>query len=488
MAQDKRICLPFHAHGFFFIRAMRAALSFLLVAGAAHAALEEVDYERLETAYAEIAGVAADAPEGEESAEGETAPLDSFREAVGDPEISRSDWHDFFQQYYEKHVLDPAHMSFWGAAIRNDEATAVAMTELSAVAAAEALTARVPQSPPDLDSTRLAIGWLSQMAASLPPPQLEGIGNVVLEALRGEIIDLEPLLTIGPQTPPLAVVTGIELAIVVSVFLEIQQVPRVLRLPASGQAFWNEQQILLFDNGVLSPQHLASLASLFASVPRELHNLYAILVPEAIGIAPTDLTLVPATTAMMVEVAPLDLLTDPTEFIQGTGRPAAPQFTINAAAGLMQAIQYQQFSLRPELVHRRNLILSNAGFRSGRYPRRYIEPAVYLQNPDSLLPLTSYLWFIDSSSAFNQMLQLFTLEQDQAMDIGLLLADTLSGGSAETLVFTTTPAGIVSSMSGALQRTMVAPGISYVTGIAVGGEVYTFALGPHGSVDYLDHY
>jgi hypothetical protein len=161
---------------------------------------------------------------------------------------------------------------------------------------------------------------------------------------------------------------------------------------------------------------------------------------------------------------------------------------VKAAMGLMEAIQYQQFNLRPELVHRRNLILSNAGFREGRYPRPYIEPGVYLANPDSLLPLTSFLWFINSSAAFNQMLQLFALEQDQAMDIGLLLADTFSGGSGETLVFTTTTEGIVSSTSGALERTLVAPGISYVTGIAVGGEVYRFTLGVNGSVEGMVRY
>ncbi|MCC6144414.1 MAG: hypothetical protein IT368_11470, partial [Candidatus Hydrogenedentes bacterium] len=290
------------------------------------------------------------------------------------------------------------------------------------------------------------------------------------------------------ETPPIAVSTGVELAILLAVLVEPDQVPQVLRMPAGTQAFWQEQHILLFDNGVLSAQHLASLASLFASVPRELHSLSAVLVPEAIGIAPSNFSIVPATTAMMIEVLPMDLFTNPGEFIEGTGQPFAPQFKINDDMGLMEAIQFQQFSLRPELLQRRDLILSNAGFRNGRSPRRYVDPGVYLQDPGTLLPFTSFLWFIDSSSAFNQMLQLFRLEQDQAMDIGLLLADTLSGGTGNTLVFNTTADGIVSSTAGAIRRTPVAPGISYCTGIAVEGSVYTFALGSHGSVETFDVY
>ncbi|MCC6145566.1 MAG: hypothetical protein IT368_17305, partial [Candidatus Hydrogenedentes bacterium] len=160
---------------------------------AAVAEIEDEDYARLETAYAAIGGDTADG--GGEAAE---TPQSAMGQALRAETHTTRDWHEFFHRYYAGHILPAAHTSFWSALIQENPESAEALGNLTAVAAIEALAARLAQSPPDIDSARLAMGWLAQMAAALSGPQLQAVGTIVQDALRGDALDLEPLLTIAP--------------------------------------------------------------------------------------------------------------------------------------------------------------------------------------------------------------------------------------------------------------------------------------------------
>ena len=45
-------------------------------------------------------------------------------------------------------------------------------------------------------------------------------------------------------------------------------------------------------------------------------------------------------------------------------------------------------------------ILGTAGTQPTRYLRQFFAPAAYQSTPNELVPMTSYLWFLDSSRAW----------------------------------------------------------------------------------------
>jgi hypothetical protein len=141
---------------------------------------------------------------------------------------------------------------------------------------------------------------------------------------------------------------------------------------------------------------------------------------------------------------------------------------------LLRAVQFTQGRQRPELFQRRNFILNNAAAFQERYLRRNIEPGVYLANPDELIPLTGYLWFLDSERAFYMALDLLQLGQHPPMDTLLLLADMLSGGHSETLIFQTGPEGTVNAKAVSLRRRPMGPGLYLVSGLNLAGVRWGF--------------
>lgn len=177
----------------------------------------------------------------------------------------------------------------------------------------------------------------------------------------------------------------------------------------------------------------------------------------------------------------------------------APEFTIDAARKMVQAIQQVQMQRRPGLAVHRDAVLMSAGETRERYLRQFAPPAMYLQQPDTLLPSVATLWFINTETAFRTAIDLFHLRQRDAVDQFLLLADLLSGGRPATVVHATNSAGVVSYSQAPLSRTHVTklrlpgrrPGVAtgavpvdlmLIDGIQLAGHTWTFDLSPHGGV------
>ncbi len=263
---------------------------------------------------------------------------------------------------------------------------------------------------------------------------------------------------------------------------EPDRLVQLLTMPETTATFYGRSGLLLFDNGALSQAHLASLASLYEAVPQGLHGVQVLLVPASIGLSAANAGLATDGVVLDVTAMPMSVTSDPALFVPRVGYRSAPEFTLEAATQLMRVVQEVQFTRRPGLVEWRNAILARAGNREERYIRRDVPPAVFQGNPGELLPLTAYLWFVDSERAFFQAMQLLKLKEKEALDTVLLLADVLSGGTMQTLAFQTSETGIVRAAPTPVRRTAWGPGLAIVTGMAMSGELWNFELNDAGGV------
>lgn len=407
---------------------------------------------------------------------------ESVKSAVLDASFDDGDWHEFYKGFFaEIRIFTPGHAAFWGAAVTSGGADAAKFAQAACQFAIEAAAACLRREPPDIAATGGALQWLDQTAAWLGPERL----GPVEEALRAafeEPLDLRPL--IAPDGPHglNGLQLGIQTALSLANLVEPALFNKLVTLPESARALFAQRGVFVFDNGFLNPVQLQSLDSLLAAFPPQLHQVIALVVPEGIRTGAAQLNLVSPRQIIDIAAIPMDVLSDPSEFIPRAGQPVAPEFTLAAAVQLLRAVQRVQFTLRPDLAVRRDAILSRADLRRERYVRRSVPPDVYLSDPDELLPQTGYLWMIDSSLAFYQAMELLKLRENEALDAVLLLADMLSGGGGSTLLFATDPLGHVVSEETTLRRTAVTPDLAFTTGIGVAGRLWTFDLNERGGV------
>jgi hypothetical protein len=472
----------------------------LAVLGAtdARAALSEEAAQRL-TAALEQAG--ATAPPG-------AAPSQEVLRDLTDGSVTGEDWTAYFVEYFGSHAWTPGTSAFWQRAL--EAAGVERLGYVSGLCAAAAVQVHAPElvasgAPFRHDVLVLAFTWLEAIRSGLRPDDAAGVAEALAAALQGRTGGLVPVAGHPSVGDPRVAALGVQAALTYGDYAaRAPQAPpleTVLGLAGAGLRFWQSHRMLLLDNNVLGTQHVASLDSLLRAVPRELHAIVALIVPEGTGINPAGHSLMVSTGQLaFIPAVPMNRLTVPSEFAPATTRPVAAEFTVQAAQELVRVIQSVQFLQRPELVVRRNAILASAGLRQEAYLRRYIPPSLFLAQPDTLLPANAYLYFIDSLAAFQTAYDLWSAAQHEAMDQFLLLADLLSGGTNRTFFFATSPAGEVVRSGAVLSRTYLTetavpwqslPGVvtgyvpvsvNYVTGIAFGGYDWVFDIGPRGIV------
>ncbi len=409
----------------------------------------------------------------------DTESANTILAEISDESLSDDEWHDFYTSFFATRPLTPGHVAFWDFALRNGGDATPIRAIASCRCALEAIAASAQKTPPDFNSLGLALQWLDSVTPGMPPEQLSTVGEALREAFDPPL-DLLRLLAVSPGTAQPGLGLVIQAALSLGPLLPPPEFVKFVNLPPPGPFFYAQHGVFLFDGGLLNEAHIQSLGTLLAAVPYQLHSVAAVLVPAGLGANAAQLGLVSARPILEISPIPMEVTSNPSEFIPRVGQTVAPEFTLAAATELLRIIQRLQFAARPDLVLRRNALLDRAGTHAERYLRRAIAPQVYLENPDELLPLTGYLWMLDSPRAFFMAMQLLELREGEAADALLLMADMLSGGGASTLTFRTDALGRVSSQETPLRRVLAAPDLAYVTGIGVEGTLWSFVLNAHG--------
>jgi hypothetical protein len=404
-------------------------------------------------------------------------------EQVQKPETTQEDWHAFYAAYFEEQVFAAGHAEFWQTAINavqeSNPAEAVALAQASGQFAAEALAAAAAVEPRDLDSFERALQWLANTGAWLGMAQIAPLRDALGVALEARPLNLEAMLQ-SQETRARAL--AMQACLTLSAYFSEGLAPGMAVLPPSTTRFRTDTGLWLFDNGALTQAHLGSLASLYAALPAELHRVEVLLAPARLGLDAAQAGLTTQGFVLDIDLLPMEASSDPSEFIPRVGYKTAPGFTLTAATQLMRVVQEVQFAARPHLALWRNEILARAGSRDEYYLRRFIPADTYIHNPGELLPLSSFLWFLDSERAFLMAMEMMKVKVSEPLEALLLLADTLSGGGANTLVFSTSEAGIVQSTLTPIQRSALPGGVTVVSGLVMGGQRWHFEMNASGGV------
>ena len=417
------------------------------------------------------------APRGRSVAAPPTAPGQPRRAA---PTGKLAEYHLQYREFFSENVFSDELAGYWQEALALEPERAAEIVQESAVFAAEAIAAGLADEPMAHTSIANGLAWLESLYAQVDEAGWKQVGDAISAAFSESPARLAEALE-GRRDPESAR-SAMQTCLTLALFGDATALQSWCTLSERGRSFMADAQAFLFGGEALSEDQYSSLVSLFAAIPREIHQVLAVVIPEGTQLDAAQAAL--RTPGLVLNIyASANGLSSPDEFFPELGtQPVAPLFTLEAAAQLVRAAQYVQFGLRPELAQRRDLILRNAGYEPTRYLRRSVPPGAYLAEPDELLPQTAYLWFIDSPTAFDQAGGLLRFKENEPMDTLLLLADTLSGGGDESLEFRTELNGRVSSRVVPLERTEVLPGVAFASGIVVGGEAWSFGFERDGGV------
>ncbi len=428
--------------------------------------------------------------------------------------VAAGQWQQRCRGFFAGEPLTPNLVSFWRSHVLAAamESRAVAVDALFVVLA-EALAADLAEPAGRLGSLQVSLGWVEEAAAQAsdyegaalarhlalafkgrPGDLRTALGGVAPEAAVAAAADTQaatagkPAQSAAVRVAPAVRYAAMQACLSLARFADGKTLCEWLRLPAAVATFLKNTGVFLFDGGVLNVPQTTSLDSLYAAVPARLRPVSALLVAEGVGFGAAESGLAAAGMVLDVQPVSMALLSDRGEFSPAVGQPAAPEFVLSAAVTLMGAIQYGQFQARPELVLRRDAILDGA-LRFGKvHARPSVNPSIYGNNRDALLPLAGYLWFLDSARCFGMAVGGLEGSDNGAIETVLLLADTLSLGGDTTLLFQTDASGRVTSTETALRRSMLPSGLVCANGLGVGGELWEFVPDATGAiVRYVRH-
>ena len=383
---------------------------------------------------------------------GDADAAEALEDRLYDYGVTLDQWRADFQSYFGEGAYTLTLGQFWEAVIgAADEREQPRLALISALCAADAVKAALPHAaglPAARDSLMTAFRWLQYASPALDTPGRASAFAALSKAMAGHSLE-----TFAQD--PLQYAFYVQAALTLADYADAGgrgTLEQMLSLPPSAAAMWRMHGVLVFDRGAFGEAHYASLASLLSAVPRQLHAIRAIVVPDvAESIAGATF----ATPGQIVQLPPIsmDVYTSPDEFIT-TDQPVAPQFTAIAAQEIVRAVQAVQFWKRPDLAARRDIVLASARGEGARYLRSYraVAPDTYAADPDDLLPALAYIYVIDSRTVFDMALGLFQLSKVEAIDQFLLLTDLMSGGGTSAPLFATSIEGEVASEPATIGR------------------------------------
>lgn len=424
------------------------------------------------------------------------------------PNATDADWTNFFTTFFQNRLFTQPLYEFFSFAVQAPGSVprAALVGATAGGAAASPMLSGIASTgrPADFGSLLYSLNTLQLMLPALPLDSRSPLFALMTRELQGRTLDLTAVLMPGPggsaPTAMLAIQICLTLAAYAGSGSQEASVGTFLRLPNRMRTFWQNTGVFLFDNGALSDAQAASLDSLMRSFPSNLHEIVALVAAEAYGLDRGLPGLVVAGQIVPVPPIAMDVETGPDEFITGGPSPVAPDFAATAGVNVFRAVQAVQFARRPYLALRRDAILARSGTREVSYLRRGIAAEVFLDDPSEFLPMTAYLWLINSEAAFRMAMDFFRLSQPAPAESLLLIADILSNGTDGTLTFAISPEGVVSSAPTQIGRVPIeeiaAPAPDMPGGVAVLpnpqvnsirmlGELWEFSLGPTGNLTRL---
>lgn len=412
-------------------------------------------------------------------------PADALLPLVGQAprtDLDAAAWRAVFQEHLQSVPFTARHgAAWWRLTVEprpEQESLAAAAGRFMAVA----LDTAPGRAPAGLAEFDLALQWLEQ-TVTLPQPLAAAVAAGVGGLLAAAPLDPARLMpapaavpaeTASPEVPALAgdlSPLAVQAAVTLGALAGPVNVGRWMRLPDSPLRVFQTTGVWLFDGGLLPDSEFTSLASLMSAAPPALTGLSVLLAP-GVSAAPRA----PGAVAAL-PVAPSDSSQPAFTLPPGASFDPVPLFTLSALRQTAVLIQAKELPRRPELLLGRDRLLG--ALRPG--PANPLNPflaAGGYQGPDDFLPALAVLWMHNSEALLGAASALRDQGIFEPLIAVLLTADLFSNGGATTILFRTDSAGVVSGRESALRRVALPDGRPWITGLAAGGSLMLFDLGP----------
>ncbi len=305
----------------------------------------------------------------------------------------------------------------------------------------------------------------------------EAFAAGIQDVLGNRPLNLVPFFNMETPRSPEIVIEAMQTCITLGVFSEKHDLAAWLKTPENTEAFFKRTRVWLFDGGVLKPEQLASLESLFSAAPYTLHGIIAVHVPEVTGFSANtpNLLRIPG---LSVDIPPIDMtiMRDLSLYPLGIGMTPIPEFTAIVLERLAVAIQTRQFSLRPDLYERVKFFFSLMAARPAPMFEALFPADPAYQSPEQRMAYLGFYWLANSEVLLKEAINQAEQQLRTPIYALLLEADVCSELSDTTPLFRTSPAGILFAQKTALRRSTLTPEASYVNGIAVSGNLWQYEM------------
>lgn len=313
----------------------------------------------------------------------------------------------------------------------------------------------------------------------------KGVENITaalatgIEDVLGEqVLNLAPFLTLKTPYARGTVLEAMQTCITLGAFSEKEGMTSWIKTPETTDDFFKRTKVWLFDGGALQPPQLASLESLFSTLPATLHGIIILHVPEITGFSAEDPSLlrVPGLSLDIPQIS-MERMRNLSLYPPGARMTPIPEFTAVILERLAAAIQTHQFNQRPDLHGRIQYFFSLLTSRPDPVFASLFPPNLAYGTPEERMAYLVFYWLANSQLLLEPALNQAEQQIRAPLFSLLLAADLFSESGDTTLLFKTSPTGILFSEKTALRRVGLAPGITYVNGIAVSEQLWHYEMG-----------
>lgn len=301
------------------------------------------------------------------------------------------------------------------------------------------------------------------------------VGEGINDALKDKPVKLRAYMTMEASTPE-QYARALQCCISLGVFKGARPAAAWLEVPERTAGFIDGTGVWLFDNGVLPEAHVACLQNIFKNIPRAMHNVCALFVPEVIPFSAAASPLRLPGGALDIPVVPEEMMRDMSVMPPYVALPPLPEFMALALEQAMKAVVAVNLPRRPDIIQRTAAIMRAAIALPDTPVAQMAPPEVMMGTPDILLAYLGALWLANSEALLEAAIAAAEQGNPAPLYMLLLVADLFSIQGDTTLLFRATPMGTLSASETALRRVFFTPQVSYVNGIAVGGRLWQYDM------------
>lgn len=303
----------------------------------------------------------------------------------------------------------------------------------------------------------------------------QAIAEGANDALRDQPVALKHFFSVENLSPELCA-AAMQCCLSLGVFKGDRPVGQWLDVPERMAGFADSVGVWLFDGDSLSQDHVHSLESIFDAIPRSRSGICALFVPEAVPFSATTAPLRLPAIALDIPVIPMEILRDMSAIPPHVSQPPLPEFTALALEQAMKAIITTNLPKRPDLVQRAGAVMRVAVAFPDSPLAQLAPPEILMGTPDLFLTYLGVQWLANAEALLEAAIMLAETGTPEPLYAILLVADLFSWQGDTTLLFQATPTGAMMTSETALRRMFLTPVVSYVNGIAVGGQLWQYDM------------